>query len=127
MERKHKSRGPGRLILPLWATALLVSLAMILAGCDTTDRMSTFDAEGPVSLLQLNVFYVTLWVSLGIFVVVGSLLVFTIFRFRAPLDLPRDAELPPQTHGNAALEITLTVISVALLIVIAVPTVQGIF
>ena len=53
-------------------------LGVVLGGCSMTDKMSTFDPAGEISRMQLNVFYVTLWVSLGIFVVVGSLLVFSV-------------------------------------------------
>lgn len=106
----------------------LLGVAAVLSGCGSVDKQSTFETFGPVSKLQLDVFYVTLWVSLGIFAVVGSLLVFTVFRFRVPGgEIPDDAPLPPQTHGNAALEVGLTLASVLLLVIIAVPTVRGIF
>jgi cytochrome c oxidase subunit 2 len=104
----------------------LLLACLVATGCDTGDKMSTFDVMGPVSQIQLGCFYASFWVSVLIFVVVGSLMVFTIFRFRHSVALNPNAPLPPQTHGSAPLEIALTAVSVLLLVVIAVPTLKGI-
>jgi cytochrome c oxidase subunit 2 len=58
-----------------------------------------------------------------VFIVTEALLIFTIFKFRK-----RPGGAPAkQIHGNAALEITWTVIPALILVLIAVPTVRTIF
>lgn len=104
----------------------LLALALVAAGCGLDGPQSTLDPDGPVAGLQYDVFQVTLWVSLGIFMVVGSLMLYAIFRFRST-EAKEAAGLPPQSHGNVALEVTLTLISILLVGIIAFPTVQGIF
>jgi cytochrome c oxidase subunit 2 len=84
-------------------------------------------ADGPVARIQFDVFVVTLLVSLAIFLAVGTVMLIAIFRFRHRGDYPADLPLPPQVHGNVALELSLTAISVLLVAIIAFPTVQGIF
>lgn len=87
---------------------------------------STFDAKGPVAEQQLQLFYVTLWVTAFIFVTVGSVLAYATFRFR---QRPGDADKPPpaQTHGHPIVEISLIAAAVLLLVIIAVPTVRAIY
>lgn len=107
--------------------ALLLLVAALASGCASGDHQSIFDTKGPVAAEQLDVTMVTLWVSVGIFVVVGSALVYAVVRFRAPSDLNPESPLPPQTHGNAFLEMVLTATAVGLLVIIAVPTLRTIF
>ncbi len=69
---------------------------------------------------------ITVWVSLGIFIVVGGVLVWVVIRFRErPGD--EDKPLPSQGHGNPLVEIGLIGASVGLLVIIAVPTLEGIW
>ena len=44
---------------------------------------SVFAPAGPVAQTQLNLLNLTLWIAIGIFVVVGSILLYTVIRFRA--------------------------------------------
>jgi len=97
------------------------------AGCGNSDNQSIFDTKGPVASTELYTTMITLWVSVGIFVVVGSALVFALVRFRAPADLGPETPLPSQSHGNAALEAVLTLVSICLLVIIAWPTIPAIF
>ena len=69
---------------------------------------------------------VTVFVSLGIFVVVAGILVWVIFRFRERPE-HKNAPLPKAGHGNPLIEIGLIVASVLLLVIIAVPTLKGIW
>lgn len=84
---------------------------------------SVFAPAGPVAKTQLNLLSLTLWIAIGIFVVVGSILLYTVFRFRAR---PGDP-IPKQIEGNTKLEVIWTVIPVIILAVIAVPTVRDAF
>jgi len=87
---------------------------------------STISAEGPVAQSQLNLFYVTLFVTAGIFVCVGGALAYTQFKFRARKG-DENREPPAQTHGHPLIEVGLIVVSTLLLVIIAIPTVRGIW
>lgn len=108
-------------------TSLVLSLLALglLGGCDLNTRMSTFDTKGPVAEAQLDLFMLTVWVTLFIFILVGGVYLYAVIKFRErPND---DRPLPSQGHGNPLIEIGLIGASVLLLVVIAVPTLQGIW
>ena len=111
--------------VPLWRF-LLALLAMTVTGCVDGVR-STLDALGPVAAVQTSTFMVTLWVSLAMFVVVGAFLVYCLVKFHHKGEVVRGSALPDQGHGSAATEIALILVSVGLVGIIALPTVQGIF
>jgi cytochrome c oxidase subunit 2 len=111
--------------LILWRF-LLALLALTATGCVSGVR-STLDALGPVAARQTSTFMVTLWVSLGMFAVVGSFLVYCLVKFHHKGEVVRGQSLPDQGHGSAAVEIGLILISVFLVGIIALPTVQGVF
>lgn len=114
---------------PMRTLVLMLLLAAVgfATGCGNSDHQSIFDVKGPVAHEQLFITYVTLYVSVLIFVCVGSMMIFAVFRFRHRGEIPKDTPLPPQTHGNWLLEVVLTVISIGLLVVIAIPTIPSIF
>jgi cytochrome c oxidase subunit 2 len=90
-------------------------------------HQTTMITEGPVARMQTDVFYVTLWVTLVIFAIVGSVLAYAIIKFRAKSEADEHAEPPPQGHGNPLVELGLIAASVLALVVIAVPTLRGIW
>lgn len=96
-----------------------------MSGCETDTRMSTLDTKGPVAEVQYELFMTTVWVTLFIFVTVGSVYLFAIFKFREKKDDTRP--LPKQGHGNPLIEVSLIGASILLLVVIAVPTLQAIW
>lgn len=105
-------------LIPL---SLLASL--FLTGCEVfkDSNQTVFDAKGPVADVQLNLFMLTLWITAFIFVIVASVLLYAVVRFRRkPGD--KDHDISSHAHGNPLIEISLIVISVVLLIIIAVPT-----
>jgi len=115
--------------LPRWAvaTAALAS-STLLSGCFWLDGpQSTFDPNGPVAKAQLDLFYVTCWVTLVIFVLVGSALAYAMIKFRARSDADAHAEPPEQHHGNPLVEVSLIAASVFSLVVIAIPTLRGVW
>jgi cytochrome c oxidase subunit II len=63
------------------------------------------------------IFWLTTWISIGIFAVVASLIIYSVVKFRARPDDDSDG-LP--IHGHTGLEIVWTAIPVALVTVIAV-------
>jgi cytochrome c oxidase subunit 2 len=99
---------------------------LLLAGCSTKTPQSTLDPHGLVSRDQLSLFWITVWVSLFIFVTVGGTMAWVVWRFR---ERPGDENkpMPEQGHGNPMIEISLITASIALLVIIAVPTLKAIF
>lgn len=119
----------------IWIGILLLIVAISVPQClhnaedgsllNITGQQSTLDPMGPVAQNQLNVFYVTLWVTIFLFVTVGGALAFAIWKFRQRKgDDPN--YIPPQSHGHPLVEIGLVMGSAALLVVIAIPTFGGI-
>jgi len=108
-------------------TAALGLAAIAFLGCtgfQMSGPQSTLLTEGPVARMQTDLFYLTLWVTLFIFVAVGGVLAYAQIKFRAK---PGDDDTPPdQSHGHPLIEIGLIVGSTLLLVIIAIPTVKGI-
>ena len=100
-------------------------ILIFLSGCTTDTRMSTLDTKGPVAEVQYELFMVTVWVTTFIFITVGSVYLFAIFKFREKKDDPRP--LPSQGHGNPLIEVSLIAASILLLVIIAVPTLSAIW
>jgi cytochrome c oxidase subunit 2 len=108
--------------------AAALAAATSLSGCFWLDGpQSTFDPNGPVARHQQDLFYLTCWVCLVIFVLVGSVLAYAMFKFRARSDADLTAEPPEQRHGNPLVEISLIGASVLSLVVIAIPTFKEIW
>lgn len=100
-------------------------MVALLSGCNLDTRMTTFVTKGPVAEQQYDLFMLTVWVTLGIFIAVGGVYVVAIIKFR---ERPGDKRpLPPQGHGNPLLEMGLIATSVLLLAIIAVPTLKAIW
>lgn len=119
--------------LTRWALACLGAIAVTLfSGCDLKfwrmdGPMSTVETDGPVARFQWDVWEVTIWVTLVIFVLVASVLTYATFKFRVRGDAAKNAPPPPQSHGNPLIELSLIGASVLALVIIAVPTLKGIF
>ena len=110
------------------AAAALTCMAT-LTGCDLNfwrmdGHQSTIVVDGIVARQQLELFYVTCWVSLAIFVVVAAVLAYATFKFKARNSADEHAEPPPQGHGNPLVELSLIGASVLALVIIAVPTLR---
>ncbi len=109
----------------MWGLLVALLLA-ITSGCGLDGPQSAMSPAGPVAQRQLDTFYITLWVSIAIFAVMGTLLVYCIAKFRVKEDDLPD-EFPEQGHGGAALEIGIILVSVGLVAIMAIPTLFGIF
>jgi cytochrome c oxidase subunit 2 len=83
--------------------------------------------EGPVAQRQWDLFMITVYVTTFIFIVVGAVLAYAQIKFRAKTEADEKSEAPPQGHGNPLIEIGLIVASVALLVIIAIPTLRDIW
>ena len=107
--------------------SLAVAGLVLLAGCWLDGPQSTFDVKGPVARAQLNLFMVTVYVTVVIFLVVGAVLAYATLKFRARSSADEHAEPPPQSHGNFLVEISLVSASVLCLVIIAFPTLKNIW
>ncbi len=106
---------------------LLATLLPVLFGGWLNGPQSTLDTKGPVAEAQTHLFYVTLWVTGVIFAIVAGVLAYATLKFKARSDDDEHAEPPPQGHGNPLVEMSLIVASILALVVIAVPTLKGIW
>lgn len=105
---------------------------LLLSGCDLNfwrmdGHQSTMVVEGQVAREQLHVFYVTVWVTMVIFVIVGSVLAYATLKFKARSEADEHAAPPPQGHGNPLIELGLIGASILALVIIAVPTLKAIW
>jgi cytochrome c oxidase subunit 2 len=120
---------PARRLLRVLAA---IPLLLLLSGCDLNfwrmdGHQTTMIAEGPVARTQLDLFYVTVWVTLFIFVAVGAVLAYATLKFRARSEADEHAEPPAQSHGNPLIELGLIGASVLALVIIAIPTLSAIW
>jgi len=92
---------------------------------NATGKQSAFDPQGPIAQNQLDIFYVTLWVTTFLFITVGGTLGYTIWKYRQKKGDDPDF-IPAQSHGHPLVEVGLVVISAGLLVIIAIPTFGGI-
>lgn len=102
---------------------LVLLLAGTVFGQAQTAQQSALRPAGPIAQMQHDLFMWTVYVAIGIFVVVVGILLYAIIRFRGRPGHPE----PRQIHGNHTLEIVWTVVPIILVITIAVPTVRGLF
>lgn len=110
--------------------ALMAALGILSTGCSAwglKGPQSVVDPDGPVASFQYWTFLVSFYVSLLIFVCVGTLIVYCVVRFRHPGEITADTPLPDQGHGSTKLEIGLILVSIVLVIVILVPALEGQF
>jgi len=119
----------------IWIALLLLVTAISIPQClftgeerslfNMTGQQSALDPMGPVAKNQADIFYITLWVTLFLFVTVGGALAFATWKFRQRKEDDPNF-IPPQSHGHPLVEVGLVVASAALLVVIAIPTFHGI-
>ena len=110
----------------LWFSIASFATLLLVSGCSFTTKQSTLDPKGPVAQLQLDLFWITVWVCTFIFIVVASVLLFVVLRYRERKG-DKDAPMPKQGHGNPLVELSLIVVSILLLVIIAIPTLDAIW
>jgi cytochrome c oxidase subunit 2 len=126
---RSDQRNPTR--LAFWLLGLI--FVTLFSGCKLAEvfalhgPQSTYLTGGPVAKSQWDLFMVTVYVTAGIFVVVGAVLAYATVKFRARTEGDEHAAPPPQGHGNPFVEMGLIVGSVVLLVIIAIPTLKGIW
>ncbi len=108
------------------ATALAVASLPFFTSGWLSGPQSTFDTKGPIARAQLDVFYVTLWVTMIVFVIVAGVLAYATLKYKARKD-DTERPMPPQGHGNPFVELGLIALSIGALVIIAVPTLRAIW
>lgn len=110
-----------RQLAPLGTMAAAV---LTLAACAGNYPNTTFTPHSDFGRAIDSIWDRLLLLGTIVFVLVEVALIFVMFRYRRRTS---DGAKPPQTHGNATLEIIWTIIPAVILLFIAVPTVRTIF
>lgn len=121
-------------LIRIWIALLLVLFALSIPACLRTEeggwfnafgKQSTFDPQGPLARQQLDAFWVTLWVTGFVLIVVGGIYLVAMWKFRIRKGDDPEA-IPPQSHGHPILEVGLVAASAGLLVIIAIPAFSGV-
>lgn len=104
----------------------LLGFILLLAGCAPADEnpMTTIDPAGANNQVIYDVYSLIWWLAVAVFVLVEGLLIYVLIRFRKGPRMLHGRPIP--VHGNTKLEIVWTIIPAIILVVIAIPTLQGI-
>ena len=105
------------------AAALTVGLALLFAACGQNHPDSIFHQRTDFNREVDYLFKILIWAGTAVFVFVEGILVWTLIKYRHRPGRPD----PEHVHGNTTLEIMWTVIPLAILILIGIPTVSTIF
>ncbi len=105
-----------------------VLFAFFLVGCGEESPAAygphtILTTSGPVADSERVLFYIILGIATTIFVIVETLLIVSIIRYRSKPGMPN----PRQNHGNLRVEVLWTVIPALILFVILGVTIQGLF
>ena len=104
---------------------LLLSLGFFNSCSRIDHKQSALDPKGLVAQNQYDIFMLSVWITIFLFCVVGGCLLYVIWTYR--VKNKNDAkEVPPQTHGNSKIEATLIIASSVILVILAIPTLQGV-
>ena len=105
------------------AAALTVGFALLLAACGQNHPDSIFHQRTDFNRDVDFLFKILIWAGTAVFIFVEAILVWTLIKYRHRPGRPD----PEHVHGNTTLEITWTVIPLAILVLIGIPTVRTIF
>lgn len=109
----------------IWRIGLLISLVMLmLTGCSGDPSLSVLNPQGTEGKMELNLIYWSLALMTVVFVIVMTIYIYVLIRYRKRRGQDR---MPKQVHGNTKLEVIWTVIPIAALIALAIPTVRDTF
>ena len=106
--------------------ALLALPLFLLVSCASDAPQDTLDPAGPYAEKIMDLFTPVFGVAVLVFIVVESVILFAVLKFRRRPDAP-DEDFPEQLHGNTRLEIAWTILPAVVLGVISVIMVPVIF
>ncbi|GER68419.1 cytochrome c oxidase subunit 2 [Weizmannia acidilactici] len=106
--------------------SLLFIVTLVIAGLSGCGKpyLSALDPAGEVAREQYDLMMWSVWIMLFVMVVVFTIFVTVLIRFRRKKG---DDSIPKQVAGNHKLEILWTIIPIVLLILIAIPTITNVF
>ncbi|MDC3335356.1 c-type cytochrome [Opitutales bacterium] len=112
--------------LKVLSLTILPALLFFAGGCSRIDhKQSALDPKGLVSQNQYDIFMLSVWITIFLFCAVGGCLLYVLWKYRAKT--PEEAmEVPPQSHGNSKVEVSLIIASTVILVILAIPTLQGV-
>ena len=101
-------------------------LLIAVSGCSRIDhKQSALDPKVLVSQNQYDIFMLSVWITIFLFCAVGGCLLYVLWKYRAKT--PEEAmEVPAQSHGNSKIEVSLILASTVILVILAIPTLQGV-
>jgi len=99
----------------------LAALVLLVGGCAWDGPMSTVVPGSDFARAILSLYALITWITALIGLLVFVVLLWILVRFRARPEAP----LPRQIRGHTLLEIAWTIVPALVLLVIAVPTIQG--
>ena len=102
---------------------VLVAVLLLLTGCSGPFPQSIFVPRSDFAAELDGLFWNIFWWAVAVFLIVETLLVIAIARFRARPGAPT----PKPVHGHTLLEISWTLAPALILVFIAVPTMRTIF
>ena len=102
-------------------------LLVLLAGCEFDSPRSALDPAGPIAQGILDLFMLTFWWGLFIYVIVAGILCWALWRYRYRADQAEQKGIPEQIHGNTLLEMGWGLLPIIILVIIGIPTVAFIF
>ena len=106
--------------------AILPAFILFLGGCSRVDhKQSALDPKGIVSQNQYDIFMLSVWITIFLFCAVGGCLLYVLWKYRAK-SAQEAMEVPPQSHGNSVIEVSLIIASTIILVILAIPTLQGV-
>ncbi|XXM70652.1 cytochrome c oxidase subunit II [Lysinibacillus sphaericus] len=106
----------------LLSSPILFFTVLMLSGCSS---LQVLDPKGPVAKLQENLFQLSIGIMVLVFITVFSMFVIFTWKYR---ETPERRDVTPAyVKGNRKYEIAWTVFPIILLLILAVPTVQGTF
>ena len=98
----------------------------LFGGCSRVDhKQSALDPKGLVAQSQYDIFILSVWITIFLFCAVGGCLLYVLLKYRAK-NQEEAMEIPSQSHGNSKIESFLILASTVILVILAVPTLQGI-
>ncbi len=123
--RQEGQSAPPRGRWPRAAAVLaLAAVVLVLSGCtaEIAQPFSTIAPQNEKTEDIQNLYKITFWASLVVFIGVQVAIGYTALRFRR-----RNEDRPEQVHGSRKLEIAWTIIPAVILLVLFIPTAQTIF
>ena len=115
-----------RILHPIFRLFAAAYFFLFLFGCSRIDhKQSALDPKGLVSQNHYDLFMLSVWSTIFLFCAVGGCLLYVLWKYRAKTK-EEAMEVPPQSHGNSLIEFSLIVASANILVILAIPTLQGV-